>query len=349
MKQIQVGIIGYGKGAGIFHIPFIQTLPEFRIKKIVHRSADKSSIDYPVEEVEKDPESIFQDKDIDLVIITTPNDTHYEYAKKALESGKHVVVEKPFTTQSNHAQELIDLAKTKNRIISVYQNRRWDSDFLTVKKIIEDGYLGRLVEYESHFDRFRNYIRPNSWKEQKVEGSGILYDLSPHLIDQALILFGPPRAVTADIIIQREGGQADDHFELIFLYDRLRVILKAGMLVRKPNHRFILHGTEGSFVKDGFDPQEKALNEGFMPDDPNWGAENEVHWGTIDTTMRGLHLVGKIESIPGSYQSYYKNLADAILHGAELSVKPEEAMNVIKMIEVAMLSNDLKRTLEVNL
>jgi predicted dehydrogenase len=336
---INVGLVGYGLAGRVFHAPVIQSLANLRLKKVVERHTDDSSKRYPEVEVVRDVADLLKDEEIDLVVITTPNTTHFKYARESLLAGKHVVVEKPFTTTSAEALELIDLARRQNRIISVHQNRRWDGDFQTVKRLLDQKLLGRLVEYESHFDRFRNYYQPGSWREEDTPGSGILFDLGSHLIDQAYILFGLPQMIMADIRVQRDFARTADNFELNLYYERLKVTLKAGMLVREPGPRFILHGTEGSFVKYGLDVQEEALKQGLTPAAPKWGEEPEEKWGTLNTQVGELHLKARIETIPGRYQAYYQNVIEAIQGEAELIVKPEEAMNTIRIIELAMESS----------
>ncbi|HET8677338.1 MAG TPA: Gfo/Idh/MocA family oxidoreductase, partial [Blastocatellia bacterium] len=263
--QMSVGLIGYGMAGRTFHAPVIQSVPNLRLKKVVERHTNEARKRYPWVEVVPDATALLQDEEIDLVVIATPNISHFDVARQSLKANKHVVVEKPFTTTSGQAQELIDLARQQNKVISVNHNRRWDGDFQTVKKLLEGRLLGRLVEYESHYNRFRNYPRPNAWREEEGAGSGILFDLGSHLIDQAQVLFGVPQMITSDIRVQRDFAKINDSFELILHYDDLKVTLKAGMLVREQSPRFILHGTEGSFVKYGFDPQEEALKRGFVP------------------------------------------------------------------------------------
>lgn len=342
--QISVGLIGYGMAARVFHAPVIQSLPQFRLKKVVERHGGESRGRYPWVEVVPDVDALLQDADLDLVVVATPNVSHFDLARQALLGGKHVVVEKPFTTTSDEARQLIELARERNRVISVHQNRRWDGDFQTVKRLVDGKLLGRLVEYESHFDRFRNHPRPGAWREEESPGSGILFDLGSHLIDQAQVLFGLPQMITADIRVQRDFTKAADSFELLLHYDALKVTLKAGMLVREPGARFILHGTEGSFVKHGFDPQEEALKRGLTPDAPDWGKERRKFWGKLNTQVEGLHFEGRLETIAGSYGSYYQNIADVIAGRAELAVKAVEARNTIRIIELALESNERKCT-----
>ncbi len=341
-EVILTGLIGFGRAARVFHTPVIKTIPELRVTRIVERHRTESPDYFPGITVVRDPEALLEDKEIALVIITTPNDTHYDLARQALMAGKHVVVEKPFTTCTEHAQNLIDLAAEKNRMINVFQNRRWDGDFLTVKKIVAENVLGRLVAFESHFDRFRHTIKAGSWREKQGEGSGILFDLGPHLIDQALVLFGPPHMITADIRIQRDQAVTDDYFELILDYRQVKVTLKAGMLVRGTAPRFLLNGTKGSYVKCGLDPQEEALARGRSPLAPDWGKEPEERWGTLDTQMNGLHVTGKIEPEAGNYRKYYLNVVDAIKGRARPAVSGEEMVQTIRIIESAFESNEKK-------
>lgn len=344
MNQIQVGLIGYGIAGQVFHAPIIQAVPSLTLTKVVQRHGESCRDRYPWVDVVNDVAEVVNDPQIDLVVIATPNSSHFSLAQQALAAGKHVVVDKPFTLTSAQAQQLIDFARQQQRILSVHHNRRWDGDFQTVKQLLESGYLGRLVEYEAHYDRFRNTLKSAAWREAGDLGSGLLFDLGSHLIDQAQVLFGLPQAVTADIRIQREGGRGDDYFELVLDYGDVRAILRAGMLVREQGPHFILHGTEGSFVKYGMDPQEAALRQGLTPADPNWGLEPQAQWGTLNTQLGGLHFHGQIETLRGNYPAYYDNIYKAIVFGAELAVKPEEAKNTIRLIELARQSSAQKRT-----
>lgn len=345
MREMQVGLIGYGMAGRVFHAPVIAAVPRLRLTRVVERRGQTSRERYPTVEVASEAAALFEDEEIELVVVATPSSSHFDLARQALLADKHVVVDKPFALTSAQAQELIDLGRQQHKVVSAFHNRRWDGDFRTVSQLVNQGVLGRLVEYESHFDRFRNYFSPErAWRETVGPGGGVLFDLGPHLIDQALVLFGLPRMVAADIRSQREAGKADDQFELILHYDGLKVTLKAGLLVRQPGPRFALHGTAGSFVKYGVDPQEDALKGGRSPREPDWGVEPETAWGTLDTQIGGLHFRGKLETVPGGYQSYYENVYQAIRGEAELLVKPEEARNTIRIIELAVQSNAEKRT-----
>ena len=345
MRELKVGLIGYGMAGRVFHAPVIAAIPGLRLCKVVERRGQTARERYPAIEVAREAAALFEDKEIELVVVATPSDSHFELAREALSADKHVVVDKPFTLAAAQAQELIELARRRGKIVSAFHNRRWDGDFQTVRQIVAQGCLGRLVECESRFDRFRNrFSSERAWRETAGPGSGVLFDLGPHLIDQALVLFGLPQRLTADIRSQRDPAQADDQFELILHYDGLKVTLKAGLLVRQPGPRFALHGTEGSFVKYGVDPQEEALKGGRSPREPDWGAEPAERWGALDTQLGELHFQGKIETVRGCYPAYYENVYRAIRGEAELIVKPEEARDAIRIIELAVQSNAERRT-----
>lgn len=349
-NKINVGIIGFGMAGQVFHAPVIASIEQLNLAKVVTTNLKiKEMVQkrYPNTAVVTEIDQVLGDDTIELVIVATPNTSHVELVTKALLANKHVVVEKPFTITSEEADELIALAKKQNRVLTVHQNRRWDSDYLTVKKIIEGNLLGNVVEYEAHFDRFRNKIKENAWREENQPGSGILYDLGSHLIDQALCLFGLPKEITADMGAQREGGKVVDSFEVILHYNNVKVSLKAGSLVREPLPHFIVLGDQGSFVKYGMDVQEAALKSGIFPkDDENWGLEPEALWGTLNTEIKGVHFRGIVESQRGDYRAFYQNVYNTILGKEALVVKPEEARNTIRIIELAIESNRQKRRME---
>lgn len=349
MQKIETGIIGFGTGGRIFHAPFIAGSDHFTLKKICTSSPANASMaraTFPQSEIVQQADMLFHDETIELIIIATPNSSHLTLAKKALLAGKHVIVEKPFTVTVEEANELIALAKKQERMLTVHHNRRWDSDYKTVKKIIENNLLGTLVEYEAHFDRFRTEIKSNSWRETTDQGSGILYDLGSHLIDQALCLFGIPEELFAHLQVQRPGGKSIDEFELLLLYPGLKVTLKAGMLVREPLPHFILSGTKGSFVKFGMDTQEAALKNGSNPFySPNWGEEPDTIWGNINTEINGVHQHGRIKSETGDYRAFFENVYNAIRLNEPLMVTAQQARDTIKIIQLAMQSHIEKRIL----
>ena len=350
VKTINVGMIGFGIAGKVFHAPFIENTEGMHLAKIStanRESAAYAHSHYPEAEVVRDAHEIIDDPAIDLVIVGTPNTAHFPLTKECLMAGKHVIVEKPFTINTGEADVLIDLARKKNLVLTIHHNRRFDSDFRTIQKVISSGLLGRLVEYEVHYDRYRPMLKANAWREENLPGSGILYDLGSHLIDQVLVLFGKPDEVRADIRIQREGAKAIDNFDVILYYPGLKVILKAGMLVRDPGPHFLLCGDLGTFTKYGMDVQENALKAGQVPKgSADWGKEPEEMWGKIKTEHKGLQFSGIVESEAGNYTDYFINVRDAIWGTAELIVKAEQARDTIQIIELAMQSSREKRAVQ---
>ncbi len=339
---MKTGVVGFGVAAQFMHLPFIVTNPEFQLHSILQRHGNEAKEKYPDVEIFRNLEDMIADQQLELIVITTPNDTHFEYAWKALSAGKHVVLEKPFTITSSDAKKLIDHAATTNRVLSVYQNRRYVSDFRTVRQLLFEKKLGEIVEFEAHYDRYRPERRPSAWREQNTPGSGILYDLGAHLIDQAFCLFGLPNYVTADIRIQRPDAKATDYFELWLDYDFTKVILKAGMLVRELGPRYAIHGTMGSFIKSGEDPQEVFLRKGMLPDAPDWGQEPEDIYGLLHTEINGTVIKERYPSLSGNYGGFYLDLYNTIRRGETLKVKPEHGLNTIRLIELATESNEKK-------
>lgn len=342
MEIIKVGLAAYGMSGQVFHAPFISTNSHFELCKIVERSKELSKERYPDATIVRSFEELIKDPAIELIVVNTPDSTHYEYTRLALEAGKHVIVEKPFTSTTEEGEELIALAAEKGLMLSVYQNRRWDADFRTVQEIIAKGLLGRLVEYESTFARYRNFIKPNTWKETGESGGGLTYNLGSHLIDQAIRLFGMPEAVFADITTMRTHGKVDDYFMIRFLRPSLapdvRVTLKASYLMREAEPRFVLHGTLGSFVKHGVDKQEAALLRGDMPDQPHWGEETEEEWGLIHTEIDGEEICRKYPGISGNYGGFYQNIYEHLRLGEALQTGARDILNVIRVIEAAYQS-----------
>ena len=349
--NIHTGIIGYGLSGRVFHAPFIDVVEGYELTKISTAKPESIALieeRYPITAVVPDGKSIIDDPEIDLVIVTSPNTDHFHWAREALLAGKHVVVEKPFTVNVTEADELIELAARQKKILTVYHNRRFTSDTRTVKKLLDSGLLGKIVDYESHFDRYRTAPRPNgAWREQPLPGSGIFYDLGAHLVDQALWFFGMPEAVTAEINSQRTWAKADDHFDVRLHYPTFTATLKSGMICRIPGPTFMLHGTHGSYVKYGLDVQEATLDSGAIPQGKDWGREPESIWGNIDTEYNGVKIKGKLESEQGDYRDYFINLRDAIMGKTEIAVKAEEARNVMRIIELAFQSSKEKRTIAV--
>lgn len=349
-QQFRVGLIGFGIGGQIFHAPVMAPVKGLRLHKIRASKPEQVAVAkerYPDALIVADANDIINADDIDLVVISTPNLSHYSLAQQALEAGKHVVLDKPFTINTKDADELIKLAAQVNKLLTVYHNRRFDSDINTVKKLISSGLLGNVVEYESRYDRFRNFLKPGAWREEDAPGTGILYDLGSHLIDQVLTLFGLPQAVTADLRIQRREGKAIDNFEVILHYDGIKASIKAGMLVKETLPRLIVLGNNGSYVKYGMDVQEEALKAGLNPlTKSNWGIEPPEIWGTINTEYNGMHIVGKLKSEAGNYTGFYQNVYNVLTGKEELQVTALQARNTIRIIELAMQSHEQKRTVD---
>lgn len=341
MDRISVGLIGYGLAGSVFHAPLVLAEPHMRLAKVVTSRREQVASDLPGVNVVESAEDLFADPEIELVIVASPNTTHVPYARAALHAGKHVVIDKPFAPTLGEADALIALAEEKNRLLSVFHNRRWDDGFLTAHHCIDQGLVGTLAHYEVHFDRFRPAIK-QGWREQPLKGSGLLYDLGSHLIDQALVLFGLPKTITADVITQRPQAVMDDYFHLILDYGRLRAILHAATLVCRPGPHIILHGDAGSYSKHGLDPQETALKAGQRPTKPGW-APTTQH-GTL-TRADGTETT--LETLPGRYEAYYAGIAASIRDGTPPPVTGGEARNVMLVVEAAIRSAAERRTVAV--
>lgn len=339
MNPITTALLSYGMSGEIFHAPLLEAHHGFALTKVVQRNSTKANGRYPHVKIVTNVDDVFHDKSVELVVVNTPNETHFSFASRALQAGKHVVVEKPFSVTTSEADELIEIAKRAGKILTVFQNRRWDGDFLTIRKVIQDKLVGSIAEFELHYDRYRNYIEANTWKEESAPGTGILYNLGSHMLDQVLVLFGMPKEIDARTGIQRPGGKVDDYYDIRLQYNGFHAIVKSSYLVREPGPRYILHGTAGSFVKYGLDPQEHALKEGKMPGSTSWGCDPKEYWGKLNTSVGSLHVEGLVETIPGNYLTFYKNVYESIREGKELIVKPEESRDVIKVIEACMASN----------
>jgi scyllo-inositol 2-dehydrogenase (NADP+) len=338
MQPIKSALCSFGMSGWVFHAPFIHLHNGFELYAVFERTKNLAQEKYPGIKTFRSLEDMLADEAIELVIVNTPNYTHFEYAKLALLAGKNVVVEKAFTTTVAEAEELIALAEKQNKKLSVYQNRRWDSDFKTVQKVVQQKLLGQIVEAEIHFDRYNENLSPKLHKETPGPGAGILPDLGPHLIDQALQLFGMPDAVFADATNLRAISQVEDYIELILFYNNLRVRLKAGYLVRELLPAYILHGTKGSFLKPRADVQERDLQKEKKLTDADWGTEEETGKGLLHTETDGKVIREYITSEKGNYMDYYNGIYDAIRNDKQLPVNADEGRNVIKIIEACFQS-----------
>jgi predicted dehydrogenase len=344
---INTALCSFGMSGLVFHSSFLSVDPHFNFYAVWERSKNKAHEKFPDVKTYRSLEKMLADELIELVIVNTPNFTHYEYAKKALEAGKHVIVEKPFTVNVNEAKELTALAKKQNKILSVYQNRRYDSDYKTIKKVLDQKLLGDLVEVEIHFDRYREELSPKKHKETPGPGAGVLYDLGSHLVDQAVQLFGMPEKVFADIRITRPLSEVDDYFELLLYYPNLRVRLKAGYFVREALPGYILHGLKGSFIKAKTDVQETMLQAGNMPGGIGWGTEPESEKGLLHTEIDGKIVREYITSEQGNYGDYYHGIYEAIRNNKPVPVTAEEGEKVIKIIQAAFESRRMQNLIEI--
>ncbi|MEI9702470.1 oxidoreductase [Enterobacter cloacae] len=340
--SIRVGLIGYGYASKTFHAPLIAGTSGMALAAVSSSDATKVHADWPTVPVVSEPKHLFNDPNIDLIVIPTPNDTHFPLAKAALEAGKHVVVDKPFTVTLSQARELDALAKSLGRLLSVFHNRRWDSDFLTVKALLSEGTLGEITFFESHFDRFRPQVR-NRWREQAGPGSGIWYDLAPHLLDQAVNLFGLPVSMTVDLAQLRPGAQTTDYFHAILSYPQRRIVLHGTMVAAAESARYIIHGTRGSYVKFGLDPQEDRLKNGERLPQEDWGYD--MRDGVV-TKVEGETLVEEtLLTSPGNYPAYYAAVRDALNGTGENPVPASQAIQIMELIELGIESAKHRATL----
>jgi predicted dehydrogenase len=345
--RLRVGLIGYGYAGKTFHAPLISAVPDLELAAVASSDASKVHADWPGVAVHAAPAELIARDDLDLVVIATPNDTHHPLARAALLAGRHVVVDKPFTVALDDARELVALARRRGRLLSVFHNRRWDGDFMTLRQLVADGALGRVVEMSSRHDRYRPEVRQR-WRESAGPGAGLWFDLGPHLVDQALHLFGRPRAITLERDLVRDGALADDWFHASLRYDRLHVHLHAGMLVAASAPRFAVHGTLASFVKEGLDAQEDALKDGVRPTwppRPGWGVD-PGRASRVTRAGDGSAVVEPVAMQRGAHQAYFAAVAAAIRGEAPNPVPPQEALDVMALIELGIRSADERRELE---
>lgn len=345
MKKIKTALLSYGMSGRVFHAPFLELHPGFELTGSWERSKKLIQHDYEHVKSYSSLEEVLDD-DIDLIIVNTPVETHFEYAKKALLSGKNVLVEKAFTTTVAEAEELKALAKEKKLKLTIFQNRRWDSDFKTVKDVIDKGLLGEIVEAEIHFDRYNPSLSPKIHKETFNPGAGILKDLGSHIIDQALCLFGMPNALFADIRITRENSLVDDWIDIDLYYSSFRVRLKAGFFVREAIPSFIVHGKKGSFLKSRGDVQEDELKLGKKPNLKNWGTESRSKEGLLHTESNGILIRENIPTLQGNYYDLFDGLYNSIIENTVEPVTARDGVNVMKIIEAAIESSNKKELIE---
>jgi len=345
--MVRVGLIGFGLAGQSFHAPVIRGVPGMELACVLERHGSLAKQRYPEIRQARTLEELLADKSIQVVAVATPNDSHFSYAKACLEAGRDVVVDKPFTPTMAEAEGLVRLAAERGRLLTVYQDRRFDGVFHTVKKLLAAGTLGRLAEYETRFDRFRPDPKADSWREQPnpAMAPGLLWDLGSHLIDGALVLFGEPEAISAAAFCQRPASRVDDSFDVVLEYPGLRARMSAHAIAYAPGHHILIHGTEGSFVKYGMDPQEELLRSPKCPDGPDWGAdwglEAEGRWGTLSRVGEAPR---KVQTERGDYRGFYVNLRDTVEKGARLEVTPEQALRTMRALLLAHKSSREQRT-----
>jgi scyllo-inositol 2-dehydrogenase (NADP+) len=339
--MVRVGLIGFGLAGQAFHAPVIRGVPGMELACILERHTDNSKKRYPEVRVARTLDEMLSDKTLELIVVATPNDSHFSYTRDCLEAGRHVVVDKPFTPTMAEAEQLVQLAAARKRLLTVYQDRRWDGAFLTVRKLLASGALGEVAEYEVRFDRFRLQAKPGAWREvAEFPAAGVLWDLGPHLLDAVLVLFGEPETISATAIHQRADSKVDDSFDVCFQYPRMRAYSRARIIAYAPSHHILIHGTEGSFVKYGMDPQEEILRSPNAPDGHDWGAEwglePEARWGTLS---RVDGQVRKVKTERGDYRGFYADVRDAIEKGTPLDVPPQQFMRTQRALLLAHKSS----------
>jgi scyllo-inositol 2-dehydrogenase (NADP+) len=355
-EPIRVGVVGFGLAGRIFHTAVVEATPGLELAWVVQRSGDEAAKAYPHAKVARSVEEMLGDVGVELVVIATPSYSHYELAKQCLHAQRNVVIDKPFTLKSKEAAELIRLARERKLLLTAYQSRRWDGDFKTVREVIASAELGRLVSYESHYDRFRAEVRRDVWRENGGPGGGTLFDLGAHLIDQALTLFGAPETIYASVRVERESAVVDDAWDIFLEYERpqrMTVVLRATLTACAPGPRYVLHGTKGSFTKWGIDPQEDQLKAGMGFDSPGFGEEPETAWGELricggDAGSVAGPATRRVRTMRGDYRGFYENVRDALLGKAELEVKPEQAWRTTRVIELARESSGQGRRVRVD-
>jgi len=339
---IQTGLCAYGMSGQIFHAPFLSCMEEFDFVAVTERHTKKAGARYPQVTSYASVDEMLNNPELELIIVNTPNVTHFEYAKNALLAGKHVVVEKPFAATDEEAKILVTLAKEQSKSLMVYQNRRWDSDFKIVKKVIEEKKLGSLIEANIHYDRYKMEPSAKKHKEKADPGVGLIYDLGPHIIDQAIALFGKPKAVFARVQHHRPESLVDDYFSIQLLYPNFNCTLKSSLLVREQGPGYILHGTEGSFLKSRSNFQEDRLKEGISPCNSDWGEEPEEDKGLLHTTQEGETIRQYISSPKGDYKGFYKAVYQHIREGQPFPIPLSDVLLNMRIIEAAIKSQENK-------
>ncbi|HXY01667.1 MAG TPA: Gfo/Idh/MocA family oxidoreductase [Candidatus Limnocylindrales bacterium] len=343
--MIDVGLIGFGLGGRCFHAPLIRAVPGLRLAAILQRTGDSAALAYPDVRIVRTLDALLAIDTLRLVVVSTPNQSHFPLAKRCLEAGRDVVVDKPFTTTVAEALELLKLAQKLGRVLTVYHDRRFDGDFQALRSVVASGVLGRIVRFEDTYDRYRPSPKPGAWREQPGPGSGILFDLAPHLLDQAFVLLGTPLALTADVRTERTGLVTDDAFDILLHYPQgARALLRAAMLSAIPRPRLLVLAEKGSFFKREFDPLEPALRAGQVPAGNSWVLEKEENWGELTVQENGQLTTRRVPST-GDWREFYANVRDAIFGRAPLLVTHQQILDVMVALELALESSSKRCTL----
>jgi len=342
--MIRVGVVGFGMAGRVFHGPLISSVDGLELAAVVERSTNNATLRYPGITTYRTLDAMLADSSLGLFVVATPSGTHFEVARRILEAGKNVIVDKPMSTTSPEIAQLIALAAAKNVHLIPFFNRRWDGDFLTIQKLLHEGQLGCLVYLESRFDRWRPHPPSDRlWKEDPAQGGGVLLDLGTHIADQALTLFGKPESIAADVLCEREWARVNDAFTLRLRYPGLTVVLGANCLSSPARPRFHLRGTKGNYLKSGLDPQEAALNQVTRITDPQWGHEPAANWGALHVDVDGGMVTCPVTPFPGDYRLYYAAVRDALLVNSPAPIKPVEAWRVARLLEWATESSAQRR------
>jgi scyllo-inositol 2-dehydrogenase (NADP+) len=340
--MIRVGLVGFGMAGRVFHAPLISSVEGLELAAVVERHGDEAARRYPGIVTYRSVEAMLADDSLGLLVVATPNGTHFEVVRQALGARKSVVVDKPVAVTSTEIQQLMELAKTQHSLLIPFHNRRWDSDFQTLHQLMSEGRSGRLVYFESTFDRWRPVAKTRAWKEDPAQG-GMLLDIGTHLADQALRLLGLPEAVSADLTRERDGEGASDSFTVRLRFGKVAVTLAANVLSTLPRPRFHLRGTQGNYWKWGLDPQEAALNKITRIEDPHWGQEKPADWGTLHVDVEGGLVSRPVPPVAGDYRLFYAGVRDALLGKAHPPVSAVSAWRVARLLEWARQSSEERR------
>jgi scyllo-inositol 2-dehydrogenase (NADP+) len=344
--MIRVGLVGFGMAGRVFHAPLISSVEGLQLAAVVERHSNHAAERYAGIPTYRSLDEMLADASLNVIVVATPSGSHFEVARQVIDAGKNVVVDKPVAVRSTEIAELIALANKRGVLLVPFHNRRWDADFLTVQKLVQEGAVGRLVYVESRMDRWIPGATRTAWKNDPEQGGGVLLDLGTHLAYLALVLFGKPEGVSAEVGRERDGEGADDSFTIRLRYPRLRVTLGSNMLSSPPGPRFVLRGTQGNFHKSGLDPQEAELNKITRIESPTWGQEPVAQWGTLTMAAHDGMMTRTVETIAGDYRRFYEGLRDTILGRGEAPVQAVEAWRAARILEWAQASSDRRREIE---